>query len=1043
MAHSCPTGLRWLVPCLSALALLTAPAVHAASTGTTGLYMPQGDGAGTANGDYITATGGLNTFYRYFIEVPSGQSRLVVDIFDADVGQGGTTEDDAGRDRSRDIDGDGVNFDSTATYTLVNPAGATRNTQFTTGNTTSPTGAENAWLSLFDSTGDTVRDNFGTAAFTNNNGTVNWAANWTETNDDASAAAGVIQIIGGELRIRDDGGGASTIHREANLSGAGFGTATFSFNLRTENVEAGDQMRVEVSANGGGSWTTLETFTGTVAATTRSYDITSSIATNTRIRFIEVGGYTGTDSFFVDNVQIQETNIDNGHWELRVSMTGASDDDDINAIGIRAHDGTSGSGGTELNVYYDSQNQFGVNPASGGTANSRTYAFYPYLTSGCSARESNFDFDAASTNNTSSGSYTSRDGSFAHNVATASLSGQDVWDGTTFTGWTSDTLSTGYGLWTGGLTITTYTTPAINGNYANEWLSNFQVASDTPGANPTTNAFRVYLPTDAGAAPSKAYVEQLATFSGCGLSGPNPPVVGQTSCFTVTVRVTNPEAQAITFSASNLVTANVPGSGAVYAGTAQVSQGSIVSQPSVGGTGNITWNPGTVAAGGTALLAYRVNVTPTSAGQRIPLTATPASGNGTRAQYVDNTGNTTQTRATYLFGPLCELAVTQGLLTPAVVASVRASAAAGGGVLVEWQTAAETGTAGFNLYRRDPATRKLEKLNRELLAALVGADQGGTYRFLDEGASAAGIQVYRIEEIAADGGRRNYGPYRVAVERERPELGESLSSYERTAHAATRPAAVGDGGDDAFASLTATTAKIKPASVHGAHLSVRQTGLYYASTAEVAAWLGLTAEKASKMIVEGKLSLSRDGVSVAYYPDPVSNPGKAGGRPTAQGLFFYAEGGSGIYSTASVYRLQAEGRGLFMATVGAGATTPPASGGNFGAALHQETDSFPATVISPDPESDYWFWEFLQGDDPSFGVRTFGLDAPGVVPGAGGTLTVSLQGATASGISDEHDVVVALNGTELGRPSGPASPLTRRASTCPPASCTRRATSSC
>src|SRR5207248_4007561 len=28
------------------------------------------------------------------------------------------------------------------------------------------------------------------------------------------------------------------------------------------------------------------------------------------------------------------------------------------------------------------------------------------------------------------------------------------------------------------------------------------------------------------------------------------------------------------------------------------------------------------------------------------------------------TGNTTQSRATYLFGPLCELAVTQGLLLP-------------------------------------------------------------------------------------------------------------------------------------------------------------------------------------------------------------------------------------------------------------------------------------------------------------------------------------------------------------------------------------------
>ena len=129
----------------------------------------------------------------------------------------------------------------------------------------------------------------------------------------------------------------------------------------------------------------------------------------------------------------------------------------------------------------------------------------------------------------------------------------------------------------------------------------------------------------------------------------------------MTVRVVNPSAQSITFSASNLVTANIPGSGAVYAGNAAVGQGSIVSQPSVGGTGNITWNPGTVAAG--------ADRDPHLPGRRHPdlgrparsrRRPPPASGNGTRAQYVDNTGNTTQARATYLFGPLCELAVTQG-----------------------------------------------------------------------------------------------------------------------------------------------------------------------------------------------------------------------------------------------------------------------------------------------------------------------------------------------------------------------------------------------
>ena len=39
-----------------------------------------------------------------------------------------------------------------------------------------------------------MRDNFTTVAYTNNDGTVNWAGNWTETNDDNNANAGQIRI---------------------------------------------------------------------------------------------------------------------------------------------------------------------------------------------------------------------------------------------------------------------------------------------------------------------------------------------------------------------------------------------------------------------------------------------------------------------------------------------------------------------------------------------------------------------------------------------------------------------------------------------------------------------------------------------------------------------------------------------------------------------------------------------------------------------------------------------------------------------------------
>ncbi len=475
-----------------------AGAGHAASTGTTALHTPQGSGAGLSNGDYVTSVAGLNTFYRYFIEVPPGLNRLVVEVFDPDVGRGGLAEGPGGRDRDR---GDG--FATMASYGLVRPDGSAPALV----SCDALTCTDNAWQAIVDST--TAQD---TAA---------------------------------------------------------------------------------------------------------------------------------------------------GHWELRVAMGGGND---VNAIGIRAHDGTIGGGGTELNVYYDSHSQFGVNPPAVGHG-SRGYKTYPYIVSGCSAAKNDFDFDSEA-GDVGAITLTSRTGAFTRGFSSAALSGSGLWRRDTFSGWTSDAVAGEYGVWAADMWISTYGALAINGNCANVWFSNSAAMANPPAANPTANAFRVYLPTDAGTAPSLPYAEQLATWGGCVDNGPNPPAVGLTSCFTVSVRVVNAAAQPITFSPTKLVTATVPGGGTTFAGVTWTSQGTIVSQPAAGGTGSLTWNPGTVAAGTTAQLAYRVLVTPTSPGQRVPLTATPASGSGTRAQYVDHTGNTTQNRATFLLGPLCDLAVREGMPYP-------------------------------------------------------------------------------------------------------------------------------------------------------------------------------------------------------------------------------------------------------------------------------------------------------------------------------------------------------------------------------------------
>jgi hypothetical protein len=148
----------------------------------------------------------------------------------------------------------------------------------------------------------TVRDEFNTAAYTNNNGSTNWAAAWIESDSGGGGATGgSVLVTGGQLSLSDVPNSAA---REVNLSG--FNNATLTFNFGTSgNLENEDQIVVEASSNGGGTYAVLETFTNDGSGS-RSYNLNPYISANTRIRFRIINEYTGTGEFFaVDNVQIR------------------------------------------------------------------------------------------------------------------------------------------------------------------------------------------------------------------------------------------------------------------------------------------------------------------------------------------------------------------------------------------------------------------------------------------------------------------------------------------------------------------------------------------------------------------------------------------------------------------------------------------------------------------------------------------------------------------------------------------------------------------
>jgi hypothetical protein len=157
---------------------------------------------------------------------------------------------------------------------------------------------------------ETFRDEFSTISYANQDGSLNWAVNWSETGDDGSASSGSILVASNSLQMRGGGAAVNTlggpyIEREADISA--FTSARLTFDYRESgNWEPDDEIDIYVSADGGASWTLIQTFTDDQGSSfqTFTYDITTFIASNTRIAFVEKADSNG-ESFFFDNVQIE------------------------------------------------------------------------------------------------------------------------------------------------------------------------------------------------------------------------------------------------------------------------------------------------------------------------------------------------------------------------------------------------------------------------------------------------------------------------------------------------------------------------------------------------------------------------------------------------------------------------------------------------------------------------------------------------------------------------------------------------------------------
>ena len=204
----------------------------------------------------------------------------------------------------------------------------------------------------------TFADNFNTAAYTNNTGTVNFAGAWTESGDLAGvgvniATGGQIRITGGDLVFRDDdndtGLGGAQVQRTLNLEGAS--TATISYDYDENSFDAGETVAVQFSPDGV-AFTTLQTIDGNSGSNSFSTQLAGPFTSTAVIRFVVSGtnnNNPGNDVVAIDNLNISFASVDilNGGLGDDTYSFSPGDGDDIINEPVNA---TSGGLGDRISI---------------------------------------------------------------------------------------------------------------------------------------------------------------------------------------------------------------------------------------------------------------------------------------------------------------------------------------------------------------------------------------------------------------------------------------------------------------------------------------------------------------------------------------------------------------------------------------------------------------------------------------------------------------------------------------------------------------------
>ena len=86
-------------------------------------------------------------------------------------------------------------------------------------------------------------------------------------------------------------------------------------------------------------------------------------------------------------------------------------------------------------------------------------------------------------------------------------------------------------------------------------------------------------------------------------------------------------------------------------------------------------------------------------------------------------------------------------------------------VKIEWSTASEIDTAGFNIYRSDYSNGEYTIVNKQLIPVSDNPMTGSSYEYNDKHVSSGKTYYYLLEDVGIDGGISRHGPIEVLAQR--------------------------------------------------------------------------------------------------------------------------------------------------------------------------------------------------------------------------------------------------------------------------------------